>query len=188
VKSDEELMAAYGAGDAAAFRELFARYSTLLYRMMLRDLRRPEEARDLVQQTFLHLHRARNDFDGRLRFRPWVFTIALNLKREHFRRVRRRPEASLDAEGAVEPQQADHGDRAAARQAIRHGLDRLPRDQREVIELHWFDGLSFAEVGEVVGASVAAVKVRAHRGYVALRRLLDDSQLPPLSSTVDSEE
>ena len=88
-------MAAYIAGDAAAFRELFARYSPVLYRMMLRDLRRPEEARDLVQQTFLHLHRARNDFDGRLRFRPWIFTIALNLKREHFRRVRRRPEAPL---------------------------------------------------------------------------------------------
>jgi DNA-directed RNA polymerase specialized sigma24 family protein len=56
----------------------------------------------------------------------------------------------------------------------------LNRDQREVIELHWFDGLSFAEVGAVVGASVAAVKVRAHRGYVALRRLLDDQKPLPL--------
>ncbi len=166
-------MAAYIAGDAAAFRELFGRYSALLYRMMLRDLRRPEEARDLVQQTFLHLHRARNDFDARLRFRPWVFTIAINLKREHFRRVRRRPESSLDADGGAEPAEPGHGDRSEAKQAIRRGLEALPADQREVIELHWFDGLSFAEVAEVVGASVSAVKVRAHRGYVALRRLLE---------------
>lgn len=181
-------MAAYIAGDAAAFRELFARYSALLYRMMLRDLRRAEEARDLVQQTFLHLHRARHDFDGRLRFRPWIFTIALNLKREHFRRVRRRPESSLDAEGAPEPAEAGHGDRSDARQAIRHGLARLPRDQREVIELHWFDGLSFAEVAGVVGASVAAVKVRAHRGYVALRRLLDDPRSTARADSPEPEE
>ncbi len=168
-------MAAYIAGDAAAFRELFGRYSAQLYRMMLRDLRRPEEARDLVQQTFLHVHRARNDFDQRQRFRPWVFTIAINLKREHFRRVRRRPEFSL-VEGAPEPAEPGHGDRTEAKQAIARGLESLPPDQREVIELHWFDGLSFAEVGQVVGASVAAVKVRAHRGYVALRRLLDDGR------------
>jgi len=181
-------MAAYIAGDAAAFRELFARYSPVLYRMMLRDLRRPEEARDLVQQAFLHLHRARNDFDGRLRFRPWIFTIALNLKREHFRRVRRRPEAPLDIEGGHEPGEPGHGDRIEARQAIHRGLEALPRDQREVIELHWFDGLSFAEVAEVVGASVAAVKVRAHRGYVALRRLLDDRTVALLPGTTEHEE
>jgi len=181
-------MAAYIAGDAGAFRELFSRYSPLLYRMMLRDLRRPEEARDLVQQTFLHLHRARMDFDSRLRFRSWIFTIALNLKREHFRKVRRRPESPLEAAGTPEPALGSHGDRAEARQAILRGLEQLHRDQREVIELHWFDGLSFAEVAEVVGASVAAVKVRAHRGYVALRRLLDEQELPPLPGATEPEE
>jgi RNA polymerase sigma-70 factor (ECF subfamily) len=104
--------------------------------------------------------------------RPWIFTIAINLKREHFRRVRRRPESSLDAENAPEPAVVGHGDRTEAAQAIRHALARLPPDQREVIELHWFDGLSFPEVAEIVGASVTAAKVRAHRGYVALRRVL----------------
>jgi RNA polymerase sigma factor (sigma-70 family) len=188
VKSDEELMAAYRGGDAAAFREIFVRYSGLLYRMMLRDLHRREEARDLVQQTFLQLHRARNDFDARLRFRPWIFTIALNLKREHFRRVRRRPEASLETEGAPEPAVAGHGERTEAAQAIRHGLAQLPNDQREVIELHWFDGLSFPDIAEVVGVSVTAAKVRAHRGYTALRRLLDTDIVPELSRQRESEE
>ncbi len=168
-------MASYRAGDTAAFREIFARYSPLLYRMMLRDLRRPEEARDLVQQTFLQLHRARLDFDPRLRLRPWIFTIALNLKREHFRRVRRRPESSLEADNVPEPAVPDHGNRTEAAQAIRHALTQLQEDQREVIELHWFQGLSFPEVAEVVGISVAAAKVRAHRGYGALRRLLESA-------------
>ncbi len=173
-------MAAYRAGDASAFRELYERYSPVLYRMMLRDLRRPEEARDLVQQTFLQLHRARNDFDPSQRLRPWIFTIALNLKREHFRRVKRRPESPLEGEALERVADPVGGDgRVEATRALRVGLAELPRDQREVIELHWFEGLPFSEVAQVVGASLSAVKVRAHRGYTRLRHLLE----PPSSDS-----
>ena len=102
--SDEELMAAYVGGDRSAFAELFARYGPRLQRLMQRDMSRAEDAHDLVQQTFLQLHRARNDFRVDAKLRPWLFTIALNLKRQHFRRLGRRPESSLDAEdGAGSP-------------------------------------------------------------------------------------
>ena len=179
-RSDEELMAAYVAGDAAAFRAIFERYAPLLLRSMLRELHMREEASDLVQQTFLQLHRARADFDPSQKLKPWVFTIAMNLKREYFRRKKRRPERSLELEPALEPAVGALG---AARVEARHTLARvmrdLPADQREVIELHWFDGLEFPEVAQVVGASVSAVKVRAHRGYVRLRQALgDDAVLP----------
>jgi RNA polymerase sigma-70 factor (ECF subfamily) len=175
-RSDEELMSAYVAGNAAAFRVIFERYAPLLMRAMLRELYMREEANDLVQQTFLQLHRARADFDPAQKLKPWVFTIAMNLKREHFRRKKRRPERSLEAESANEPAVPALG---AARVEARHTLARvlqdLPADQREVIELHWFDGLEFPEVAQVVGASVSAVKVRAHRGYVRLRHALGDA-------------
>jgi RNA polymerase sigma-70 factor (ECF subfamily) len=175
MRSDEELMRAYVGGDAAAFRELFDRYATLLTRVLARQLRSPQEASDLVQQTFLQLHRARRDFRPDAKLRPWLFTIALNLKREYFRRAQRHPEAPLELDGrldpAIEPRGAERAD--AARQ-LQSALARIPPDQAEVIALHWLEGLSFAEVGELVGASVSAVKVRAHRGYVALRRLLDE--------------
>lgn len=174
VSSDEELMAAYVAGDARAFHELFRRYAPILLRVMARGLAAPSEANDLVQQTFLQLHRARHDFLPGAKLRPWLFTIALNLKREHFRRLKRRPETPLLLDGsrdpAVEPRGAEASD---ARQAVRHALEQLPPEQREVIELHWFDGLSFAEVGQVVGASLSAVKVRAHRGYRRLREVME---------------
>ena len=94
VPSDEELMAAYIAGDRAAFRELFQRYAPLLERAMARDLRSTEEANDLVQQTFLHLHRSRLDFEPGRKLKPWIFTITLNLKREFFRRSKRRQKAA----------------------------------------------------------------------------------------------
>ena len=173
MQSDEELMAAYVAGDTAAFEELFRRYAPALLRVIGRQLSSPGEAHDLVQQTFLQLHRARHDFKPGARLRPWIFTIALNLKREHYRRLRRRPEAPLELDGRHDPAiLPEPPERAENERAVRSALDKLPPDHREVIVLHWFEGLSFPEVSAVVGASVSAVKVRAHRGYVALRKLL----------------
>jgi len=166
-------MAAYIAGDKAAFRELFQRYTPLLQRAMARDLRSTEEANDLVQQTFLHLHRSRLDFEPGRKLKPWVFTIALNLKREFFRRSKRRHETSLEDDRIAEPFEGPRGqERSDAARETARALSQLPAEHREVIELHWFAGLSFPEVAEAVGSTVAAVKVRAHRGYVALRARL----------------
>jgi RNA polymerase sigma factor (sigma-70 family) len=174
-------MGAYVAGDGAAFRIIFERYAPLLMRAMLRELYVREEANDLVQQTFLQLHRARADFDPAQKLKPWVFTIAMNLKREYFRRKKRRPERSLDAEALPEPAVAALGAaQVEARRTLARVLCDLPADQREVIELHWFDGLEFPEVAQVVGASVSAVKVRAHRGYIRLRQALGDEAPLPL--------
>ncbi len=182
LRSDEQLMSAYVAGDAAAFRLLFDRYAPILLRAMLRELYVREEANDLVQQTFLQLHRARFDFDPGQKLKPWLFTIALNLKREYFRRKKRRPERTLELDAALEPSVGALGAaQVEARRTLGRALAVLPPDQRRVIELHWFDGLDFPEVAEVVGASVSAVKVRAHRGYVRLRQVLgEDAPLPPL--------
>ena len=174
-------MSAYVAGDSAAFRVIFERYAPVLLRAMLRELYVREEANDLVQQTFLQLHRARRDFDPGQKLKPWVFTIAMNLKREYFRRKKRRPERSLELETGPEPAVGARGaEQVEARRTLQHAMQGLPADQREVIELHWFDGLEFPEVAAVVGASVSAVKVRAHRGYVRLRQALGDAAPPEL--------
>ncbi|MCA9628329.1 MAG: RNA polymerase sigma factor [Myxococcales bacterium] len=174
MRSEEELMAAYVAGDRSAFDELFQRLAPILLRVLARQLPNREEANDLVQQTFLQLHRSRHDFRAGARLRPWLFTIAINLKREHFRRMKRRPEAPLELDGRSDPA-AVKGDqnRADAQHTLGWAMQRIPSDQAEVITLHWFEGLPFPEVAEVVGASLSAVKVRAHRGYQALRTLLE---------------
>jgi RNA polymerase sigma-70 factor (ECF subfamily) len=139
-------------------------------RLIRRQVWREADVQDLVQQTFLQVHRARRDFRAGMRLRPWLVTIALNLARDHLRRRGRRPETALeDAPEPVAP--APPEDDGTAR-LVREALAALPQDQRQVIELHWFDGLSFPEIATVVGARAGAVRVRAHRGYVALRRTL----------------
>jgi RNA polymerase sigma factor (sigma-70 family) len=179
--SDEELMAAYVAGDRAAFRALFERYGSPLHRMVLRRLGSEADARDVVQQTMLQMHRARNDFRAGSRLRPWLFTIAMNLVRGYYRTAGRRREQSLDdrapdlqATSAEQPEDARLSDEA--QQRVRAALASLPEAQRIVIELHWWGECPYEEVAQIVGASVAAVRVRAHRGYEQLRRILREHE------------
>jgi RNA polymerase sigma-70 factor (ECF subfamily) len=173
MRSDEELMAAYVSGDAEAFGELFERYAPTLLRIMRRQIRSGDDAQELVQQTFLQLHRARNDFEQGRRLRPWLMTIAYNLKREFFRRRMRKPEAPLEYEPTDDSDSRDPLERKDDAQRVREALEKLPEGQRDVIVMHWFEEMSFPDVAEVLGLSVSAVKVRAHRGYKVLRRVLE---------------
>lgn len=177
--TDEALMAAYVAGDQRAFDLLFQRYATRLYHVIRRQVRAEEDARELVQQTFLQLHRARHDFRVDAKLRPWLFTIALNLKREYFRRKGRRPEAPLDLDGRTDPSEGPYDPLLKERAyQVRQALSALPEGQREVIALHWLEEMPFSEVAVAVGASVTAVKVRAHRGYERLRKTLAERPDP----------
>lgn len=166
-------MRAYVAGDQRAFRELFERYVPMLTRLARRRLPTDEHAREVVQQTFFQLHAARNDFRLDHKLRPWLFTIAMNLVREHYRKAGRRRESELEPERSAAPA-AELGPVEAQQRAeqLRAALRRLPEGQREVVELHWLQEMPFAEVATVVGASEGAVRVRAHRGYKRLRELL----------------
>ena len=173
-RTDEELMGAYVGGDAGAFRVLFDRYAPVLLRVARRNVGSDTEAKDVVQQTFLQMHRARADFRQGARLRPWLFTIALNLAREVHRRRGRRRETDFDEAGAERATEAPAtiGEGDAEVRRVRAALEALPAGQREVIVLHWLEGRSFPEVASIVGASVTAVKVRAHRGYERLRATL----------------
>jgi RNA polymerase sigma-70 factor (ECF subfamily) len=178
-RSDEELMRAYVGGDQEAFQRLFERYAPMLLRLATRYLRDEEQARETVQQTFFQLHAARHDFRLDAKLRPWVFTIAMNLVREHYRRRTRRKESPFE-EGRREAPQPLRGpiETRQRAEALRRALDTLPESQRSVVELHWFEDKPFAEVATIVGSTEGAVRVRAHRAYKRLRELLGDALRP----------
>jgi RNA polymerase sigma factor (sigma-70 family) len=171
--SDEALIVAHAAGDPAAFPEIYRRYLQPLLRLMVRQHRIGDDAHDLVQQTFLQVHRARADFDPSRRFRPWLYTIALNLSREGLRKRQRRPTVWNESPGLPEPTAAGLApDDTQVARHVRVAIAALPRDQREVIELHWFDGFTFQEIAQCLGMPANTAKVRAHRGYKKLRESL----------------
>lgn len=176
--TDEALMAAYVLEeDRSAYETLFRRYAPRLRGFFLRSVGDEQVALDLVQKTFLHVHRARKDFRQGSRFKPWLYTIATNVKRELYRRRRRKPETSLDPDQHPMPTSQPEASTATER-AVRRALQQLPDGQREVVMLHWYEGWSFGEIAEMVGASRSAVKVRAHRAYKVLRDILGEPAEP----------
>lgn len=169
----EDLMGAYAAGDEAAFAELHRRVAGRLYGFFLRGGCSPQLAHDLAQQTFLRVHVARGRYHLGAPVLPWLFTIAYRVRVDEARRRGRRPESSLEPEEqqrlkAPEPEQPSD-----LAHALREAVQSLPDGQREVVVLHKFEGLSMAEVADVVGSTESAVKVRAHRAYKALKKVLE---------------
>jgi RNA polymerase sigma factor (sigma-70 family) len=174
--SDESLMARYAAtNDRAAFDELFRRYVGPLTALFSRTGCNDTEAHDLVQQTFLQLHHARKDFRADARLRPWLYAIAMNVGRAAVRKEARKLEQPGDLDAYAESS-APHMRDVIRDQTVQRALKQLSHDQREVIVLHWFEGLDFQEIANIVDASLSAVKVRAHRGYERLRALLGGIQ------------
>ena len=167
--SDEVLMEAFVHGDEQAFCQLFDRHAPALLRYARRRLPSDADAEDVVQQTFLNVHRARASFRPHSRLRPWLFTICLNLVREfHRQRVRRpeRPSEQLDAlpgpapppDGVIE---RDPREVSALLQA-------LPLHLREVVIGRGLRGMEYEEVEALTGVVVPTLRVRWFR---ALRRL-----------------
>ena len=159
-------------GDAQAFDALFSRYAGAVHGYLTRLVGSVSAAEDLTQATFLSLVKARGRYLRGSPFKPWLYAIATNAARDHLRR--RKPEdltaggeLPRDAE-AEAPAESDAG----LEKVVRQALERLPENQREVIVLHRFEGMSMSEIADALGASESAVKVRAHRGYEKLREWL----------------
>lgn len=171
--TDEELMSRYVAGDYDAFRELYERYCTVLQAAVRRRVGDEEVARDIVQQAFLRFHRARHDFRQGAAVRPWLYTIAFNLARDWGRKWGKRTMVEWN-ERDFPTESEDRLERVEDMRRMRAALDELDDKHREVIDLHWFEGLSFREIAEVTGDGLSAVKVRAHRTYKRLRAILEE--------------
>jgi RNA polymerase sigma-70 factor (ECF subfamily) len=177
----EGLMARYQDGDANAFRELYALVAPRLLGYLTKMARSRAVADDLLQQTFLKVHRARGAYVRGADPLPWIYSIAHRTFIDETRKVKRAvvrvgdeelPEvaAGLDGESA-DRRDEPRVDPDLARVAL-DALAELPEQQREAVVLTKLEGKSLAEAAEIAGTSVGAMKVRAHRGYEALRRLL----------------
>ncbi len=177
----DRAMDRYAAGEDASFAEVYDRLVPRLYGFLLRQTRDHARAEDVVQQTMLRIHRARDRFEPGARVLPWAFAIARRLLVDSYRRggrevlVTTTGEDDEDPFAAIASVDAPADDVAAARELasrIAAELERLPENQRVAFELLKQEGLSVAEAAEALGTTAAAVKLRAHRAYEALRAAL----------------
>lgn len=178
----DEAMARYADGDAAAFARVYDELAPRLRGFLRRRCADAERAEDVLQSTFLAMHRARGRFVPGAPVLPWCFAIARRLAIDDARRALRRPEAS-EAEAEAAPAGDPRPDAAEALQARRLAadlaaeLDALPVTQREAFELVRLDGFTLEEAAMAVGTSAASMKARSHRAQETLRarlwRLID---------------
>jgi len=171
-------MAAYVAGDRRAFTELFNRLAPRVHGFFLRSFS-PAVADDLLQTTFLKVHRARGEFREGARLRPWLFAIAARVRLDELRRHYRLPESASEEELArVEDTRPDPAaaleEASDVRDRVRRAVEQLPESQRAIVHLHRFEGLTFPEIAQALSTTEGAVKLRAFRAYEKLRAQLGD--------------
>lgn len=185
--TDESLMRAYCEGDRKAFDLLFARLAPRIHGFFMRSFQNQSIADDLLQVTFMKLHRAKGTYQSDQALRPWLFTIAAHVRLDEWRKRKRSPEldsdgidelealsmtAHNDSTGASSGDPAVQMDDQRRRDVIRNAIAELPESQRVIIHLHRFEGLTFAQIARVLATTEGGVKLRAFRAYAQLRKKL----------------
>jgi len=175
-------MERYSTGDDAAFAELYDAIAPRLLGFLRKATRDDVVAEDLLQQTLLQIHRERGTFLRGARVTPWAYAIARRLMIDGARRRRVEQRIFADSRDDDDPMNYESASDAAAADEVLHArrmeglvllrLESLPETQRTAYLLLQHEGLSLKVAAEVLGTSVNAVKLRAHRAYRALRAVV----------------
>ena len=172
--TDKELVRRTQNGDHAAFDLLFLRYQHKIHGLVGRYVTRQDEAEDVTQEAFIKAFRALPRFRGESAFYTWLYRIAVNTAKNHLASQSRRPQGvDLDAEDAdvgeaaealkdtEDPESALRRDELQT--AIEQAIAALPGDLRSALTLREFDGLSYAQIAEVMACPVGTVRSRIFR-------------------------
>lgn len=172
------------AGEDAALNRLMERHATPVFHFLFRMTGNEDDTNDLAQETFVRVFKSANSFRTSQKFSTWLFTIAANLARNHFRWRSRHPNLSLDAEnpeteqslGSTLPAKAPAPNESALATeraaAVRDAVHKLPEDLREAIVLCEWEERSVAEAAAILEATPKAVESRLYRARQMLRERL----------------
>lgn len=182
--SAEFSLEALRAGDRTEFARLVEAYSGVIYRLAIKMLDNPQDAEDVLQETFIKAYRHLAGFDGRSSLSTWLYRIATN---EALMLLRRRKDNLVSIDEPANPEEEDQEPRqiidwcclpeeellsAEARTYLDSAIDDLPASLRVVFLLRDIEGLSTQETGEVLNLSETAVKTRLSRARLRLREIL----------------
>jgi len=182
--SDQEIMLRCLQGQSGLLDLLIDRHGADLYTFCLRLCVRRADADDLFQDCWLAVLRHAARFNAQKPFRPWLFTVCLNLYRDRFRRTRRWLKALAGhqaeseraekrrANGSPSPEAAASGDEDKVR--LNEALGRLAESQRLPLLLHYYCGMPLERIAEVLDLASGTVKSRLSRAREQLRRLLQE--------------
>lgn len=183
---DAALIAGLKAGDNAVYETLVRTYGGRLLATARRMLHNDEDARDAVQDAFINAYRSRESFKGDSLISTWLHSIVVNSALMKLRTRRRKPEEQIEDylprflpdghhtqkfQSWTEPADVALSRKETA-EMVRTAIEELPETYRTVVLLRDIEGLSTEETAKIVNTTPNAVKIRLHRGRLALRTLI----------------
>lgn len=171
-----QLMSRYQSGDAEGLEELVRRIAPVLLRYFIGSPASRTDAEDLLQDCWMRIHRSRHTYRPSEPLMPWIFAIARHTRLDGYRRRRR-----LESRELLVPEIPEHLHSSTPQHSLQQDnfdalLEKLPDGQRDVILMLKVSGMSLEEVARATSSTVGAVKQKAHRAYLALRRALQERQ------------
>lgn len=176
--TDDELMLLVQKKDLDALKELYARYERLTYSMAMKILRNSQEAEEVVQDVFIKIWNKSTLYDSSRgqKFSSWLLRVCHNTAIDKLKRRRGAnlldvenlasiPDIRIDLDNELEMK--------SLKNRIKEALRKLPEEQREIIELLYFEGFTQSEVAEGMGIPLGTVKSRARLAMVKLKKLLN---------------
>lgn len=173
IKFDESLIARIGMDDEEAFLELYQSINQPLFAFILGLVADFHEAEDILQETYLKIRAAAHLYQPQGKPMAWIFTIARNLARMHFRQSQRVADESIediDAEGLFSSEM-DYQDRIV----MKNLLEKLDEDERTIILLHAVSGYKHREIAQYLEKPISTVLSRYNRGIKKLRKILEQA-------------
>jgi len=175
-ESDETLMQKFKNGDEGAFIEIMERYQQKIFNYFLRQLHDYASSEDLTQDVFIRVYKYGQSFDHKKRFKPGFYKIALNLLR---REMKYRTDMNQTKTGIITDMQTYTFIDYEIVHAVKTAINQLPPEQREVVILKQYQGLTFSEIAQVTGCSENTVKSRLYQAFTKLRKK-EKEDSPPM--------
>lgn len=184
-------MELFQAGNESAYNLLFERYKKRIYHFLFRYTHNEGDSEDLLQETFMRVYRSKHSYNRIAKFSTWLYTIALNLAKTHYKKKTRMEmvsfhtdegQQSFEVTDMLEDRDLEPDRMYQKRTVVRYiekALQRISTDFREVLVLRDIQGLSYEEISEVTGFPMGTVKSKLNRGRVQLQQLLRRMTVDP---------